>query len=289
MSDQATRLRELVQKKPVKTNKHPSGLRVIAIASGKGGVGKSNVVINLAIALAKLDYRVVVFDADLGLANVDVLLGMVPQYTLYDILNGQRTLDEVIINGPAGIRVVPGGSGIQELANLDYYQREQLVRGLSHFEDTADFLLIDTGGGISREVLSFVSAADEVLVVTTPEPTSITDAYGIIKIMSRFKVQQDIYLVVNRVTSVAEGQQTAAKLETAAKRFLQVRLAVLGYIAEDRAVGKAVMQQQPLCMAYPHSQAAIDIKQIAAHLVGGAGSNPRGMGGFMDRLLRLFG
>ncbi|KKM12429.1 hypothetical protein SY88_04015 [Clostridiales bacterium PH28_bin88] len=282
-------MRELAQARWVEqVQKTPSGLRVIAVSSGKGGVGKTNVVVNLAITLARMGKRVAVFDADLGMANVDVLLGMVPKYTLHDVLRGERSLEQIIIPGPYDIMVVPGGSGVQELANLDYYQREHLLREIRIFEDRADFLLIDTGGGISRNVLGFVSAADEVMIISTPEPTAITDAYSMIKVLSRFQLHQEVYLVINRASNRGEAQQTAAKLETAARRFLQLKVTTLGYILDDRAVGKAVMSQQPFTLLYPQAVATQNIRDIAAGLVEGGSWSTGGVGGFMERLLRLF-
>ncbi|MHB1125911.1 MAG: MinD/ParA family protein [Bacillota bacterium] len=288
--DQAARLRELARKKNENKSEIGSRLRVIAIASGKGGVGKTNVVLNLAITLSKMGKRVVILDGDLGLANIDILMGIVPRYTLFDFLRGEKSLDEVVIKGPFGLKVLPAGSGIQEMANLNDRQREKLVQGLKTFEEEADFLLIDTGAGISRTVLGLVSAATEVIIVLTPEPTSLTDAYGVIKILSRFKLHSEIYLVINRVANLAEAEQTINRMQMVVSRFLQIKIKQLGFISDDRQVGKAVMKQQPFTILYPHTPASGDMQQIARKLAGEeTAAAPRGIGQFLNRLMRLFG
>lgn len=286
MQDQAAKLRELVKYGREDSAHHAP--RIIAVASGKGGVGKTNLVVNLAIALAEMGQRVVIFDADLGLANVDVLVGVVPKYNLYDVLQGTKTISEIIVTGPAGVRIVPGGSGIQDLANLDYYQRERLVRSLKELEQDTDFLLVDTGAGISRNVLGFISAADEVIIVLTPEPTSLTDAYGVIKIMSKFKLHSEVHLVVNRVASAQEAQQTIGKMVTVVQKFLQIKVLPLGYIFDDKAVGKAVRKQEPFLLRFPDSAAAGSLRQLATNLLEGNYRPPKGTTGFLNRLIRLF-
>lgn len=286
MQDQAAKLRELVKYGREDSAHHAP--RIIAVASGKGGVGKTNLVVNLAIALAEMGQRVVIFDADLGLANVDVLVGVVPKYNLYDVLQGTKTISEIIVTGPAGVRIVPGGSGIQDLANLDYYQRERLVQSLKELEQDTDFLLVDTGAGISRNVLGFISAADEVIIVLTPEPTSLTDAYGVIKIMSKFKLHSEVHLVVNRVASAQEAQQTIGKMVTVVQKFLQIKVLPLGYIFDDKAVGKAVRKQEPFLLRFPDSAAAGSLRQLATNLLEGNYRPPKGTTGFLNRLIRLF-
>ncbi|WP_227767214.1 MinD/ParA family protein [Zhaonella formicivorans] len=286
MQDQAAKLRELVKYGKEDSAHHAP--RIIAVASGKGGVGKTNLVVNLAIALVEMGQRVVIFDADLGLANVDVLVGVVPKYNLYDVLQGTKTISEIIVTGPAGVRIVPGGSGIQDLANLDYYQRERLVQSLKELEQDTDFLLVDTGAGISRNVLGFISAADEVIIVLTPEPTSLTDAYGVIKIMSKFKLHSEVHLVVNRVASAQEAQQTIGKMVTVVQKFLQIKVLPLGYIFDDKAVGKAVRKQEPFLLRFPDSAAAGSLRQLATNLLEGNYRPPKGTTGFLNRLIRLF-
>ncbi|MHB1421200.1 MAG: MinD/ParA family protein [Bacillota bacterium] len=288
--DQAARLRELARKKEGQKTTNKSNLRVIAVASGKGGVGKTNVVLNLAVTLSKMGKRVVILDGDLGLANIDILMGVVPQYTLFEFMRGEKSLDEVMIKGPYDLKVLPAGSGIQEMANLNDHQREKLLEAMRTFEEDADFLLIDTGAGISRTVLGLVSAATEVIIVLTPEPTSLTDAYGVIKILSRFKLHSEVYLVINRVANPAEAEATVSRMQTVVNRFLQIKVRQLGYINDDRQVGKAVMKQQPFTILYPHTAASEDIQQIAFKLLGvETVTATRGIGQFLNRLMRLFG
>lgn len=285
--DQAERLREL--KRNFAGAQVKKGPRIIAVSSGKGGVGKTNFVVNLAIALAQQEKRVVIFDADLGMANIDVLLGMIPKYTLYDVLVGNKELSEVLITGPFNVKIIPGGSGIHELANIDYYQRQKMISSLKALDYTTDFIIIDTGAGISKSVLGFASAADEVIVVMTPEPTSLTDAYGLIKAMSKFKLQSEAYLVVNRVANDQEANQSISRMERVVNRFLQLKIKPLGYIYDDKIVNKSVMKQNPFVLEYPRSKAAISIQRIAQNLLEGSYSPPKGAAGFMKRLIRLFG
>lgn len=289
MRDQAYRLRELAGKKIIKKklSSHKE-LRIIAVTSGKGGVGKTNIVVNLALSLAQAGKRVMILDADLGLANIDVLMGLVPKYTLYEVLRGEKLLDEIILTGPYDLKVLPGGSGIQELANLDYYQRERLISGLRTFEDEVDFLIIDTGAGISHNVLAFITAADEVVVVLTPEPTSITDAYGLIKILSKFNLHDEVSLIVNMVSGGKEANQTAKKIQTVADSFLQIKVKHLGYVSADPAVGKAVRRQQPFTLLYPKTRATSDINRIAQRVMGDRVTESRGMDGFFNKLMRIF-
>lgn len=292
MKDQAFRLRELVQKNtlPLDRESRP-GPRTLAVASGKGGVGKTNLVLNLALALAKMGKQMMVLDADLGLANVDVLLGLVPRDTLYEVITGRKRLEEIVIVGPLGLRIIPGGSGIQELANLSNMQRERLVSDMSGADlQAADIMLVDTGAGISNNVLGFLLAADEVIVVLTPEPTSITDAYALIKVLSQRESDKIIHLVVNRVSGEAEARRTAEKINLVARRFLALQPEFLGFVQEDARVHQAVCRQKPFVLEYPSCQAAASLQQIALRLAGETGrvtSRSHGRGNFFQRLLRL--
>ncbi len=292
MRDQAHNLRVLTRDRRVPAGEEyrAAGPRVVAVTSGKGGVGKTSLVVNLALALAHLGQRVVVFDADLGLANVEVLLGISPPHTLHDVVFGGKSMEEVLVPGPCGIKFISGGSGFQELANLDTAQRERLIRGLAYFQHQADFLLVDTGAGISRNVLGFVAASQEVIVVVTPEPTSLTDAYGLIKVLAKFKVHSHAYLVVNRALDDREAVQTAHKMEMVAGRFLQFRVHHLGSLLEDGVVGQAVKVQQPFVLLQPHGAAARRVAEMARYLVEGyRAPAARGINGFIGRLVRLLG
>jgi flagellar biosynthesis protein FlhG len=207
----------------------PSGsnARVIVVTSGKGGVGKTNITVNLALALAKREKRTVLFDADLGMANVDVILGVSPKATLGDVIAGRKTLEEILLPVGEYMHIVPGGSGIHELADLDQQQLEGFVRDLAGLEDRADFILVDTGAGISRGVLNFVLAAHEVLVVTTPEPTAITDAYGLIKAIDQHNPLAQVRLIINMAESEQEARAVAQKLIMIVDRFLDVEVSYL--------------------------------------------------------------
>ncbi len=287
MDDQATRLKALVNKNNLSAPVTPKGIRVIAVTSGKGGVGKTNVSINLAIALAELGQRVIVFDGDLGLANVDVICGLNPSYTLEDVVNGFKSLSEVLIDGPAGIRILPGGSG-GSLVNIMPSELAALLEKLQMLEEMADILLIDTGAGIAKNVTQLLEAADEVIVVATPEPTSLTDAYGLVKTLLFKGKDCRIGVLINRVRSKDEAETTFSRLAAAMDRFLKYKANYLGFIYEDHFVTKAVMRQTPVTAAFLSAPATQCIKLIAKNLVGvlAKSSYPaRGIRGLMEGLL----
>jgi len=240
--------------------------RVITVTSGKGGVGKSNFSVNLALALATLKQRVIILDADLGLANIDVILGISPPYNLAHVIAGEKTIPEIICEGPHGLKIIPGGSGMHELANLKDWQLENFLTKLSHLEGMADYLLIDTGAGLSKAVLSFALAADEVIVVTTTEPTAITDAYGLIKTIRQQRYHGKVKVVVNRVSSASDAGVVFNKLKIAISRFLKYQIEYLGAIREDPKVSQAVKEQQPFLLSYPLTPATQDIFAMAAVL-----------------------
>ncbi len=271
------------------------GARVIAVSSGKGGVGKTSLVVNLAITLAAMGKRVVIFDADLGLANAEVLMGITPPGTLFDCLYGNKDIADIIIPGPCGVKLVSGGSGFLELANLDNARRQEVIESLSYFDREADFLIVDTGAGISKNVLGFVAAANEVMVVVTPEPTSLTDAYSLIKVLAMFKMHPEVMLVINRAGDEREALRTAQRMEKVVGQFLQISVSSIGWIAEDRMVSQAVKDQEPFSMFHPHSPAALSISNMARYLVtgrrqeGGGPFSAVGAMGFIRRLTRLFG
>lgn len=294
MRDQAEKLRVLAR-----TLKHraeceikgaPKKTRVITVTSGKGGVGKSNFTINFALALGALGQRVMILDADLGMANIDVILGITPSYNLYHVLKGQKTIQEVIVTGPQGLQVIAGGSGMQELANLRRWQIEQFIGKLEALEGLADILIIDTGAGLARNVMSFVLAADEVIVITTPEPTAITDAYGLVKTMSMKKKSGVVHLVVNKVENVQEANITASKFSIVAEKFLKLDIENLGFILDDPLVSKAVKSQEAFLLKYPKSSAAQCVKRLAAQLVTDQPSQPEpsGIKAFFGRISKLF-
>lgn len=260
--DQAANLRRLVLEKNIDT---PSTTKTIVISSGKGGVGKTSLSVSLAIALAEDGKSVTLVDADLGLANINVILGIIPKYNLYHVIKGKKKLKDIIIEVPEGIKIIAGASGFHQLANLEPKQREEFIGSIAELAND-DYLIVDTGAGISQNVLSFVMAADEVIVVTTPEPTAITDAYGIIKAIASQSTEKHIKLIVNRAQSVAEGKRVAQRVINIAGQFLNIKVEDLGFVYEDICVPKSVRNQKPFYVSYPKSRASGCVKVIADRL-----------------------
>lgn len=273
MKDQAEKLREMINLKetaPKKkiNSKNKNKLKTIAITSGKGGVGKTNFTVNIAIALGKLGKRVTIIDADLGLANIDVILGTMPKYTLTDLVTKNIPLKKVMSEGPEGIRLISGASGVEGLIDTNDDSFEKLIDKISEINNFSDILLIDTGAGISKSVLSFVFAADSVVVVSTPEPTSITDAYAVIKTIGNQDKTKDIDLIINRARTSKEAEEVYLKLKKVCKNFIGMDLKKLGYINDDTVVRDAVYKQIPFLIEYPKSKASRQIESIAKIIAG---------------------
>ncbi len=265
--DQASKLRELIKSQ----NSSKALARVITVTSGKGGVGKSSVSVNLALWLRRLGKRVVILDADFGLANIEVMLGIRPKYNLADLMFKGKSLNDIITQGPEGIGFISGGSGIAELTNLTGNQVVYLVQKLCELDEIADIIIIDTGAGISDNVLEFVAASEEVLLVATPEPTSITDAYALLKTLNKKHLdsgKMTVKMIANKVSNEAEGEELCSKLNIVVKKFLDLNLEFLGAVTMDSSVAKAVMQQKPFSMIYPNSPASKSLHQIAGKLCG---------------------
>jgi len=250
--------------------------RTIAVTSGKGGVGKTNIVTNLAIALARQGIRVLVLDGDLGLANVDLLLGVAPQFDLQDVILGGRNVRDVVLEGQDGIRVVPASSGVEELANLDEYRTEVLLRSLAELDGDVDIILIDSPSGIGTHATSLIQGADQILVVTTPEPTSFSDAYAMIKVLVRRPLKCTPALLVNQADSEESAIAVARRVKNVAKRFLNLDVDYWGYILDDESVPKSVLRQEPFLSTYPYSPASSCIYQLARRVMGQKGKNPAG-------------
>jgi flagellar biosynthesis protein FlhG len=262
--------------------------RVIAVASGKGGVGKTNLAVNLGLVLARRKLRVVLLDADLGTANADILLGIQPRYHLHHVVTGQKKLSEVIVEAPFGLQVIPGGSGLPDMADMPARDREILLHNLLVLDGAIDLLLIDTGAGVDRRVVQFVQAAGEVVIVTTPEPTSITDAYALIKVLSNSRSPIDIKLVVNAVRRRGEGEATARKLATVAHQFLGKQIDLLGILPYDDTVSRAIQQQTPLVQSFPRSPVAMGLNRISEQLWGGTAMPTPESGGIGKFIKRIF-
>ena len=292
MADQAEKLRELVggsaarsakeqgaagaadaARKVERSAKAPESAegrkatRIIAVSSGKGGVGKTNIAINLALAYAQAGKKVIVMDADLGLANVNVVLGVIPRYNLYHLIRKQKSLSEILVDTSYGIKIIAGASGFSKIANLTEDERRDFISELAALSN-ADILIIDCAAGVSNNVISFIAAADDALIVTTPEPTAITDAYGIIKIIATEIENLDLglKLVVNRVKSVVEGKRVAERVINIAGQFLNLKVDYLGFVFDDPAVHTAVVRQKPFLILEPKSKASLCIRHLLGRL-----------------------
>jgi flagellar biosynthesis protein FlhG len=303
MEDQAEKLREIMRQKnngtetktgaaaspaPAPAAKPKNGkTRIITVTSGKGGVGKTNVSVNMALAYARLGKKVVVMDADLGLANVNVMLNMIPKFNLYHVIRKQKTMKEIMVETSYGISIVAGASGFSKIANLTEEERQNFIEELDTLSN-ADIIIIDTSAGVSSNVLDFIAAADDAVIITTPEPTAITDAYGIIKIIATEydNLNMGLKLVVNRVKSPGEAKKVADRMTNIAGQFLNLKVDYLGFIYDDQTVSQAVLRQKPFMVIDPRCKAS----QCVQHIVGRMEkSDLRESGGFGSMLKRLFG
>ena len=287
--DQAEQLRRMVKEQAAPRRV----ARVITVTSGKGGVGKSSISVNLAIALSRLGKRVIILDADFGLANVEVMLGIRPQYNLADLMFHGKSITDIITQGPENIGFISGGSGIQELTNLSKEQIVYLIQKLVELDEMADIIIVDTGAGIADSVLEFVGASSEVLLVATPEPTSITDAYALLKTLNRKTdiVLQDmvIKMIANRIDSYEDGKELYDKLSLVVSKFLNLKLEYLGALPQDSIVSKAVIRQKPAIDIYPNSQFSKSVLNFADILCEHAPeeqSNKKGIAQLFTNLLR---
>jgi len=242
-------------------------VKTIAIASGKGGVGKTNVVANLAIALKAKGKHVMILDADLGLSNIDVLLHLSPRYNIHHVLKGEMSLHDVVIEGPHGIKILPASSGVQELTALDEFQRLKIMEEFDSCASEVDILLIDTAAGISENVAFFCIAAQEIVIVTSPEPTAITDAYALIKVLCTRYQEKEFHVLVNSVKSPEEGYEVFRRLSFATEKFLNISLDYLGDLPFDEAIPRAVRAQQAFIDAYPNIPASQRIREIATRFI----------------------
>jgi flagellar biosynthesis protein FlhG len=268
--DQAASLRKLTSSGRTTLNENNKGMhtpRVISVTSGKGGVGKTNIVSNLAYLLSSLGKKVFVLDADMGLANLDVLLGLTPEYNLQHVFNGEKKLADIIVEGPGGMKILPASSGVQELSELTKEQKLYLLSEFDSLSERIDILLIDTGAGISSNVMYFNIAAQEKIVVVTPEPTSITDAYAIMKVMSKKYSENSFKLIVNEAKDEDEAKSLYYNLSSVGEQFLGISIDYLGYIVNDNHVPKAVRNQKLVTMLYPKAASSMCFVQLTKKIL----------------------
>jgi flagellar biosynthesis protein FlhG len=299
MEDQAEKLREMMRQKkespgasdssekPARAGRDSKKSRIITVTSGKGGVGKTNLSVNMALAYARLGKKVVVMDADLGLANVNVMLNMVPKYNLYHVIKKQKTIRDILVETEYGISIVAGASGFSQIANMNEEDRQNFINELDTLSN-ADIIIIDTSAGVSSNVLDFIAAADDAVIITTPEPTAITDAYGIIKIIATEydDLNMGLKLVVNRARSVTEAKKVADRMITIAGQFLNLKVDYLGFIYDDTVVSQAVLRQKPFMVIDPRCKASQCVQHIVERM---EKSELRKAGGFGAMLKKFFG
>ncbi len=279
MNNQASSLQQLTS---------PAPMRVIAVSSGKGGVGKTNVSVNLAVSLARKGQNVVLFDADLGLANVDIALGLKPKYDIHHVIKGERTLEEILLPGPAGIQIIPASSGVSSMTRLSQQEQVGVIQAFSELSFPVDTLIVDTSAGIEPSVLAFSSACQDVIVVICDEPTSITDAYALIKVLNKECGVRDFQVIANMVDSNSQGVQLYDKITRVTDRFLEVNLGYLGAIPRDDYLRRAVQQQNAVVIAYPRSKSAQALSKLADTVEQRLHSQSchGGLGFFVERLVQ---
>lgn len=283
--DQAEKLRNIIKKQEIESAENNA--RVITVTSGKGGVGKTSLSVNLAIQLQRMGKKVIILDADFGLANIEIMLGIRPQYNLSDLMFRGKGIEDIITYGPEGIGFISGGSGINEMANLTKEQVFQTIQKMNDLDRQADIIIVDTGAGIGDSVLEFVAASGEVLLVVTPEPTSITDAYALLKSLnssSSYKPEKTVVkIVANQVRSSKDADELFDKLDVVVNKFLNIEIEYMGAIPYDTNMQKAVIRQEPLSMTTSNSMAVKYIKQMARALEDGEKNNE-----YMFGIMRLF-
>ncbi len=282
MVDQAQSLRELVWKSRNKA-------RVIAITSGKGGVGKTSASVNLAIAMAARGGRVILLDADLGLANVEVLMGLSSLYNLEHVIEGERRMSDILVRAPGGIEIIPGSSGLAKMADLPAAARQNLLQGLEDLQRLADFIIIDTMAGIGRNAVAFAAAADEVILVATPEPSAIVDAYAMLKTVHACRENAVVRLLVNMVAGDAQARAVAGKLAGVSQQYLGRNLSYLGCLPRDPHVSQAVMQSRPFVLIYPNAPATKYLQVIAGRIVHEQSAAEPSKEGFLKRFAQSLG
>ena len=287
--DQAEELRNVIKKQNQRIKK-PA--RIITITSGKGGVGKSNIAVNLAVQFQRMGKKTIIFDADFGLANVEVMFGTIPKYTLSDLIYHDKEIEDIITDGPEGVGFISGGSGIMGLNNLTPDQISYLVKSVEKLSSMADVVIVDTGAGISDSVMEFVASSPEILLVTTPEPSSLTDAYSLLKMLYRNpkydKNESVIHVMTNRAMSQSEGKMVFDKLDSVVKQFLDGFIEYIGIIPQDAMLEKAVRIQKPVSIVSPNAKSAKRFEELAQYLWTGGEQNASGQNALRQFLTKLF-
>lgn len=290
MIDQASKLRSMIMAKKNADDNSRKTIKIYSIVSGKGGVGKTNFSINLAIKLQQMGKKVLILDADIGFCNANILLGVETQKNLFHLLQENKSLDDIIVKGPEGVDLISGGSDLFQIEGLDYTKQQRIIESLSDI-GTYDILIIDNGAGISKQSLTFTIFAHEVILVTTPEPTAITDAYSFLKAISTYKIKDKAKVVINQIQDISYGEDTFNKLLNTSAQFLDLELENMGYIFNDARVGKAIMEQVPVVIRYPNALASKNIGQVGMKILGDKNynynvSNIKQLG---NRLIKIFG
>ena len=290
MKDQAEQLRHIVARLRQK-DMDRGNARIITVTSGKGGVGKTSLTANLGICLVQMGYKVIIIDGDFGLANIDLMLGIVSRYGLKELILGQMELNQVILEGPSGIKFISGGSGMRELINLGSHQLDNFLKKIDELNDMADLVFIDTGAGATDNVVKMALAAHEIVLVVTPEPTSITDAYALTKIITSIRKDVDLRLIINRVRSAAEAEDILDKFTKTVRNFLGVNVGTLGSVYDDIHVSRSIREQVPYLVSYPNCRASRQVEYIAKRLIEqdtGDGRNNQGLVSYFRRFLDFF-
>lgn len=285
MLDQAEALRKLINNEEQENKK--SSTKLITVTSGKGGVGKSNFVVNLAIVLQNKGKKVLIFDADLGMGNDDVLMGLYPKHNIFDIIFTDLQIKDIIIEGTNGVSLIPAGSALSKAQDLEENDKKVFLEKLDTL-DEYDYILMDTGAGVNKDVLSFIAASEELIIITTPEPTSLTDGYSLIKAIDHYKLKNNAKIIVNKAFTTEEGEETYSRFDRAVNKFLKINIEYLGCILDDKKLVQSVRQQKPFVVLYPNCDASKDIENIAMKLMGQEMNTLNGAKGLFKRLFNIF-
>ena len=285
MLDQAEALRKLINNEEKESKK--TSTKLITVTSGKGGVGKSNFVVNLAIVLQNKGKRVLIFDADLGMGNDDVLMGLYPKHNIFDIVFTDLEIKDIIIEGTNGVNLIPAGSALSKAQDLEESDKKIFLEKLETLDDY-DYILMDTGAGVNKDVLSFIAASEELILITTPEPTSLTDGYSLIKAIDHYKLKTNARIIVNKAFTREEGEETYNRFDRAVSKFLKINIEYLGCILDDKKLVQSVRQQKPFVVLYPNCDATKDIENIAMKLIGQEMNSLNGAKGLFKRLFNIF-